>query len=347
MKALITAEINKSLLEEIESLIEVTLAGWAVKQEKLSEEEIIKLMKGKEILITSYDEITRKVIEECKELKLIACTRSNPVNIDIHAAKEKGITVIYTPGRNADSAAEFTIALMLNIARKIPMAYKALKDGKFLNQKKSPVSPKKGLKEDVTWALGSDSPYVLYKGFELKRKILGLIGYGSIGRKVANIARGLGMYIYVYDPYISEVELNDNVCQKVGFDQLLRESDFISCHCSVTSETTDLLSSKEFKMMKNTAFLINTSRGAIIDEKALIQALKNHEIAGAALDVYETEPLWENHPFIELDNMVITPHLGGATIEAITNHTKMIIEDLKRYLKGEKLLYQYIYLEDD
>lgn len=342
MKALITAEIDKELSKKLEQLCTVTFAGWSISQKKLSEGEIIELMEGKEILITSYDEITHKVITACKELKLIACTRSNPVNIDIKAATEKKIPVLYTPGRNADSAAEFTIALILNIARRIPMAYKALKDGEYLQNKPSTPAIKNGLQKDITWALNSTSPYVIFKGTQLKTKILGLIGYGAIGKKVSRIARSLGMYVYVFDPYVSEIELNDNSQQKVGLEQLLKEADFISCHCKVTQETTKLIGEQELQLMKSNAYLINTSRGAIIDENALVKALKNKEIAGAALDVFENEPLWKDHPFItELDNIVITPHLGGATVDAITNHTKMIIEDLQRFIKGEKLLYQY------
>lgn len=344
MKVLVTAEINMSFLKELEEICEITIAGWGKELRKLDEDEIIKLLKGKDILITSYDEITKKVIDSCKSLKLIACTRANPVNIDIDAARQKHIPVIYTPGRNSDCTAEFTIALMLSISRRIPMAYKSLKDGLYLESENVKHSIKKGLKEDVTWALGKDSPYVVFKGQQMKGHILGMIGYGSIGKKVANIARSFGMYIYVYDPFLSEIEINDNVIKKVSLDKLLSESDFISCHCKVDESTRGFIGENEFNMMKKTAYFINTSRGAIVKEEALINALRERKIAGAAVDVFASEPLNKNHPFItELDNVIITPHLAGATHDAIDNHTIMIVEEIKRFLKGEKMLYEYRY----
>lgn len=342
MKALVTAELDFKLLPELEELCEINIAGWGKENRKLKEEELIQLLRDKEILITSYDEVTRRVIEACPELKLIACTRANPVNIDVNAARERNIVVVYTPGRNSDCTAEFTIALMLNIARKIPIAYRSLKEGKYLAEGRVENRTKEGLKEDVTWALGTDSPYVVFKGHQLKNKTLGLIGYGSIGRRVANLARAFGMRILIYDPYVPEVEVNDLLQRKVELETLLKESDFVSCHCKVTEATRGLMGRREFKLMKRTAFFINTSRGAIVDEDALIEALRNGEIAGAALDVFATEPLPKDHPFItELDNVIITPHLGGATYDVLTIHTRMVINELRRYFSGQVLLHQF------
>ncbi|MFZ7101768.1 MAG: 2-hydroxyacid dehydrogenase [Peptococcaceae bacterium] len=342
MKALVTAELDQNFLPRLAQLCELTIAGWGKEQRKLREEELIDLMQGREILITSYDEITREVIKKSKDLKLIICTRSNPVNIDIAAADSRKIPVVYTPGRNDDCVSEFTLALIMNVARKIPMAYQSLKAGKFLAADKVSTETKQGLQEDITWALNKESPYVVFKGVQLKNKILGLIGYGTIGRKVAHLARAFGMQIYVYDPYVPETEIEADFREKVSLAKLLQEADFISCHCKVTPETRGMMGAKEFKMMKKTSYFINTSRGAIVNEAALIQALKTQEIAGAALDVYASEPLHKKHPFIaELENVVITPHLGGASHEVITNHTLMTIDELQRFLKGENLQYRY------
>ncbi|KGK86337.1 2-hydroxyacid dehydrogenase [Clostridium sp. HMP27] len=342
MKALVTAEINEGIISELEDYMELTFEGWGKELRKLTEDEMIYFLKDKEVLITSYDPITRKVIEACPNLKLIACTRANPVNIDIDCAKERNIPVIYTPGRNSDCTAEFTIALMLSIGRKIPMAYKSLKDGKYLSDEKIENKAKEGLKEDVTWALGAGTPYVEFKGTQLKSHTLGLLGYGSIGRRVASIARAFGMKIYIYDPFISEIELNDNAQTKVSLEKLLKESDFISCHCKVDESTRGLMGKEAFDMMKNTAYFINTSRGAIVDEEALIEALREAKIAGAAIDVFSAEPLFKNHPFVkELSNIVITPHLAGATYDAIDNHSIMIVQDIKSFLKGERMLHEY------
>lgn len=342
LKTLLTAEIDSKLLPRIKKTCDVKIEGWGEKLRILSEEELIKNLEGMEVLITSYDDITEKVIDSASDLKLIACTRSSPVNIDCQAAKKRGIPVVYTPGRNSDCTAEFTIALMLNIANKIPMVYQDLKNGKYLAEEKKNIEVKSGLKEDVTWALNGDSPYVIYKGMQLKGKNLGIAGYGDIGQKVASIARALGMKILIYDPYISEVKINDNVQTKVSFEELIKKSDVISSHVKVVKETRNMFGTEEFNKMKKSALFINTSRGAVVDEQALIDALRNNEIAGAALDVYESEPLAENHPFItELNNIVITPHLGGATYQAITNHTIMVIEDLERFASDKEMINVY------
>lgn len=342
MKILVTAEVNENIIKELESYGEVLIEGWGKMHRKLTETEMIDLAKDKDILITSYDPITEKVIDACKSLKLIACTRSSPVNIDIKAARERGIKVIFTPGRNSDCTAEYTIAMMLNISRHMADAYMDLKNGKYLADKTQDDNQFTGLKEDVTWALGPGSPYVAFKGMQLKGHILGLIGYGSIGKKVSKIAGAFGMKIYVYDPYLSSIEINDNIIQKVTIEKLLEESDFVSCHCKVDENTRGLIGENEFKRMKKSAYFINSSRGAIVNEKALIKALREKEIAGAALDVFSQEPLAEEHPFIsELDNVFVTPHLAGATYDAIDNHTYMIVEDMKNFFNNEQLLYEY------
>lgn len=342
LKALLTAEIDMKLLPAIEKLCDVTIAGWIKGLNLLSEEELIEQLAGHEILITSYDDVTKRVIEENPQLKLIICTRSNPVNIDYHAAAARNIPVVFTPGRNSDSTAEYTIALMFSIARRIPMVYRDLKSKKFLAEKRNAAEIKEGLQEDVTWDLNGDSPYVVYKGTQLKGKTLGIAGYGDIGRRVADIAVALGMRILIYDPFVSEIRINDVVRTKVSFDQLLAESDFISIHTKVTEETRHLFNRECFEKMKETAFLINASRGAMVDEEALIEALRQKKIGGAAIDVYEREPLTVDHPFIEeLDNIVLSPHLGGATYQAITNHTRMIIEDLAKFVHGEPMINLY------
>ncbi len=341
-KTLLTAEIDESLLPEINEICDVTIDGWGKELRILEEDELIEKLKGNEILITSYDKVTKKVIDNNPQLKLIVCTRSNPVNIDYMTAAERNIPIVYTPGRNSDCTAEFTIALMLSIANRIPMVYQDLKNGKFLARKSKESKTNEGLREDVTWSLDGNSPYVLYKGVQLKEKTLGIVGYGDIGQKVAQLARAFGMKILVCDPYISEVRINDNVQTKVEFHELLKESDFVSTHVKVVEETRKMFNEIVFKKMKKTAFFINTSRGAVVDEDALIVALREGEICGAALDVYASEPLMEDHPFItELNNVVISPHLGGATYQAITNHTMMVIEDLRNFASGKQMINVY------
>ena len=342
MKILFTAEYDETYLEKLKELGEIDIQGWAKGIGKLPEEKLLELSRDVDIIITSYDDITEKIIENCKNLKLIACTRATPVNIDVEAAKKKGIKVIYTPGRNSDSTAEHTIGLMISIARKIPMAYRALKNGEFTGETPSKEDVKAGLKEDVIWDMDENSPYVIFKGTELKDKNLGIIGFGSIGRRVAHIASAFGMNLLIYDPYVSDIDVNRVGQTKVSLDELLTQSDFITTHLKVTPATRGFIGKEQFAKMKKSAYFINTSRAAVVDEESLIEALRNNEIAGAALDVFAKEPIYRDHPFItELDNIVITPHIAGATNDILTNHTKMIIAEVKRFLNDEPLLYEY------
>ena len=335
-KILLTAEVDEAQVDEIYKLGTVVEAGWKKELKKLNEDELLELMDDVDILITSYDRVSEKVIENSPKLKLVACTRANPVNVDIEAAKRKGVRVVYTPERNSDSTAEFAIALILNIARNIPMAYKAILDGKIALDEPIPQ------KKDVTWSVVKGiSPYVHYKGYQLKNKTLGVVGFGSIGRRVSRIARGFGMNVLVFDPFVSEINVDEPGQKKVAFDDLLEESDFITCHCKVTDGTRNMFSMEQFKKMKKSAFFINNSRGGVVSEKDLITALKTKEIAGAALDVFENEPLHRNHPFVngEIENIVITPHIGGATYDSIVNHTKLAISDVKNFINNEPLVY--------
>jgi D-3-phosphoglycerate dehydrogenase len=342
MKILFTAEYDEALKDRITELGDVKITGWAAGAPKMSEDELLAAMPDCEALIITFDDITRKVIDGMSNLKLIFCTRATPVNVDVEYAKKRGIPVLYTPGRNSDSTAEMTVALMLSVARKVPMAYMALKQGLFTSPVEANNAVKDGLNRDVIWGIGEDQPYSVFKGVQLKGRALGVIGYGSIGRRVADICRAFGMKILIYDPYVCDIDVEDAVTKKATLDELFSQSDFVTTHLKVTPETTGMIGKKQFDLMKPTAYYLNTSRAAVVDEAALISALREKKIAGAALDVFASEPIASNHPFItELDNVVITPHICGAAADVLNNHTRMIINEVRRYLKGEPLLYKY------
>ncbi|MCF0104987.1 MAG: 2-hydroxyacid dehydrogenase [Eggerthellaceae bacterium] len=345
MKIFFTAEYEKKALKPLYEMGEVIMDGWATGNPKINEEELCQKVKNADIIITSYDDITRKVIESAPNLKLIACTRANPVNIDTAAAKERNIPVLYTPGRNSDTTAEMTIGLMLSIARKIPMAHSSLKAGKYTGDPDRKNKTKEGLKADVIWDMNMTSPYMVFKGTQLHGKTLGIIGYGSIGRRVGKIARAIGMELLIYDPYVGEIDIEEFGVRKAQtLEDLMSESDFITCHMKVVPETTGIITKERIALMKPTAYFINAGRGAVLDETALIEALREKRIAGAAFDVYASEPLASNHPYItELDNVVITPHIAGATEKVLENHTKQIVNDVRRFLNNEPMLYQYSY----
>lgn len=342
MNILVTAEIDKGMMKELEVFGKIRFTGWNEDYTKFNEDELIDLLEDVDIFITSYDAVTRKVIEASKNLKLIVCTRATPVNVDSVAAKENNIPVVYTPGRNSDSAAEFTIGLMLAVARNIPQIHKELKDGNYLGQSNSKKDTKEGLKADITWSMGDKSPYIVFKGTQLRNKTLGIIGYGSIGRKVATIAKGFGMSLLIYDPFVPAFEINEGSQKRVDLETLLKESDFITIHTKVVESTIGMINKDTLALMKPTAYLINSSRGAMVVEEDLIEALRDGTIAGAALDVFEKEPIEEDSPLItELNNVVLAAHLAGATWDVISNHTEMVIEEVKRFINNEYLHYQF------
>lgn len=343
MKIFFTAEYDEEQLKPLYEMGEVVKDGWAIGLPKMQEEELMEKSADADIIITSYDDITRAVIENAPNLKLIACTRATPVNVDMAAAKERDIPVIYTPGRNSDTTAEMTVGLMLSIARKIPMAYRALKEGKFTADPNAQKVTKEGLKVDMVWDMEPGSPYMVFKGTQLHGKTLGIVGYGSIGRRVGKIARAFGMELLIYDPFLCPIDLEEVGVKKAEkLEDLMKNADFITCHMKITPETTGIISREMIALMKPTAYFINSSRGAILDEEALIDALRERRIAGAAFDVYAKEPIASNHPYVtELDNVVITPHIAGATDDVLVNHTKQIVADVKRFAEGRRMLYEY------
>ncbi|MEQ9888114.1 2-hydroxyacid dehydrogenase [Pectobacterium zantedeschiae] len=341
MKIVFTAEYGGSL-DAFQTLGELVVDGWAIGHPKLSEAALIRLADNADVIITSYDDITARVIEACPHLRLIACTRANPVNIDVEAARSRGIPVLYTPGRNADAAAELTLALMLNVTRHIPQAHSALKRGEFTRDTDAALQTQAGLRQDVVWDVDKHSPYEVFKGGELRNKTLGLVGYGSIGRRVGKLARAFGMQLLIADPYVAAEEIDEPGMRKVTLDELFPQSDFVSLHLNSTPQTKGLVNLDRLRTMRPGAYLINTSRAAVVVEADLITALRERSLAGAALDVYDSEPLWRHHPFItEFDNVVLTPHIAGATRETLVKHTAMIATDLQRFIHGEPLLYEW------
>jgi len=332
---LFTAEADIPVLKALDGM-DIEFAGWQTSRTVLDEDQLIAALRGKQILATSYDKVTRRVIENSKDLKLIVCGRANPVNVDCAAAKEHGIPVAFTPRRNADVTAEFAVGMLLAVARGIARGNRAIMDGHAITDD-APTAPK----TDVTWGKVKDiHPYMMYKGPQIRNKTVGIVGFGSVGRRVGDIMRGFGAHLLVYDPFAQPLDLTRPGVRLASFETLLTESDFITCHMSITPETTGLFDYQAFAKMKPTAYFINTARGRAVVEADLIRALRERIIAGAALDVFEYEPLYKGHPFVtgELDNILVTPHIGGASEDAITNGTRMLVDEILRFTSGRPLI---------
>jgi glyoxylate reductase len=278
----------------------------------LTSEELVRFCRGKEgLLCLLTDTINRAFLEQTPILKGIATMSVGYNHIDLAAAKEKGIGVANTPGVLTNATAELTWALLLAVARRIPEATRFLRGGEFTG-----------------WG-----PMLLL-GTELSGKTLGIIGAGRIGTAVGLKAPAFGMKVLYCDPDRNR-ELEKRVrAEKVPFARLLAEADFVTIHLPLTEETRCLIGRGELRQMKPSVFLINTSRGPVIDEEALVEALREKEIAGAGLDVYEKEP--HVHPgLLTLQNVVLLPHIGSATTETRNRMAVMASENLAAILAGK------------
>lgn len=281
----------------------------------LTKDELIKAASNFDALITMLaDTIDKDVLESGKDrLKIVANYAVGYNNIDFEKAKELGIYVTNTPGVLTETTADLAWALMLAISRRIVESDAFTRSGKF-----------EGWKPE------------LFLGNDVYGKILGIIGFGIIGQAVARRAIGFNMKVYYYQRHKVAPEIEKSLhATYLSLEEVLTKSDFISLHVPLTKETYHLIDNKRLSLIKKTAYLINTARGLVIDEKALCQKLKNNEIAGAALDVYENEPIICEDLF-KLNNVILTPHIGSASYETRSKMSLMVAKDVIQSLNGEK-----------
>ncbi len=257
------------------------------------------------LAIRSATRVTAEILEAAEKLKVIGRAGIGLDNVDIRSASKRGIVVMNTPEGNVITTAEHTLAMMMALSRNIPQATASLKEGKWEKKK--------------------------LKGRELFNKTLGLIGVGHIGRIVADRARGMKMKVIVYDPYIKPEAIEKLDLEPVSFEELLQRADYITIHTPKTDETASMINKKTIGKMKKGAMLINCARGGIVNEDDLYEALESGHLAGAALDVFLTEPPGKNR-LMSLDNFVCTPHLGASTEEAQDNVAKDVAEQMVAYL---------------
>ena len=307
MKVLVADPISKEGIDILRSYAQVDI------KPGLKPEELISTIGDYEALIVrSQTKVSAKVIEAGKRLQVIARAGVGVDNIDVEEATRYGIMVVNAPTANTVSAAEHTIALILALARNIPQANAVLKSG--------------------VWRRSD------FLGTEVRDKTLGIIGLGKVGSEVARRARGLEMKLIAYDPFISVEYANNLQVKLVPLEQLLKESDFITLHLPLTASTKRLLKAKELALVKPTARIINCSRGGLIDEEALAKAVKEKRVAGAAIDVFPTEPTTESVLFEE-DNIIVTPHLGASTTEAQATAAKDVAKQIIDVFKGQPARY--------
>ena len=314
----------------------VEQGGFALTGEKMAKEALISKLADVEVAIIEFESMSDEVINSAKNLKIIAACRNEPAaNTDIDAASARNIPVLFTPGRNAVAVAEYTLGLMISIARSIPTTHHLLRYTDDLTSVS--YSDKAGDRKGVTseWSLDPDAPFQRFQGDELMGKRVGIVGAGFIGQEIAKRVIALGMQVIAFDPYAKADQLAKLSIKSVELDELARSSDFVVMAAKVTKESTGLFSAKYFDLMKPTAYFINTARAALVDYEALLKVLKANKIAGAALDVYPTEPLPGDSGFRSLSNVVLSPHLAGASRQVVAHHSKMVVDDLLGLLNGQ------------
>jgi len=303
MKILIADPIAEEGLQSLRSHAQVDI------KIKLAPEQLKAIIGDYDALIVrSQTQVRAEIIESGKKLKVIGRAGVGTDNIDVDAATKKGIVVVNAPTGNTVAAAEHTIALMLALARNVPQANSRLKSGKWQ-------------REEMV-------------GSELRNKTLGIIGLGNVGSEVAKRAQAFEMCVVAHDPFVSNDYARNLEVDLVSMDQLLKEADFITLHVPLTAATKNLIGTKELAKLKPAARIINCARGGLIDEEAIVKAIKTGKIAGAAFDVFDKEPLTDS-PLFKEDKIIVTPHLGASTVEAQTGVAKDVAAEVLAVLQGQ------------
>lgn len=286
-----------------------------VREASGSEEQMIEVLKGVSICIAHHAPLTKKIMEQCPDLKLFIVCRGGPVNVNVPAATEHGITIAYTPARNAAATAEHTVAMILAALRNIPSTDAAIRKGEWAG--------------DYTYETA---------GFELETATVGLIGYGAIGHIVARILRAFGAKVLVYDPF-AKIDASEGVEQVKDLNDLLDRSNVVSLHARETKESKGILGREQIARLKKGSVVVNCARGSLMDYYALADALQSGHLFAAAADVFAEEPLPADSPLLQFPNFVMTPHIAGGTKQAAEKAATIAAEELKLFLEGKPLRY--------
>jgi len=264
-------------------------------------------------LIVHKSPVSAGLIEAAGDLEVIGCARGGTENVDLEAAADAGVTVVHAPGRNSNAVADYTLATMLAHHRRVPFFDRTTSAGE--------------------WELEFD-PERLPR--DLASLTVGVVGFGNIGRKVTRRLQGFGAEVVVHDPYVDDADVRAADATPASLSDLLDAADVVTLHVRLSEETRGLLGADELSRLGGDAFVVNTARGGLIDEDALVDALDDGEIAGAALDVFESEPLPDGHPLLGRENVTLSPHTAGSTRDAVLNGSRIVVDQLLALMDGEK-----------
>lgn len=281
-------------------------------------EDYFGFLSGLDVLITHLAPITRDSLRRAERLKIIAVSRGGPVNVEMAAARERGVIVINTPGRNASAVAEFTVGSLLAETRNLIRGHQTVASGNF----------------------GREFYHFDSVGPELGELTVGIVGYGEIGTRVARLLAPFGCKMLVFDPFKSLTEEDRQAgIEKAGLDDLLRRSDVVTLHPRVTPQTKGMIGRAQIALMKTGAYIVNTTRGQVLDYAALYDALVSGKLKGAVLDTFDPEPPPADSPLLKLPNVTLSPHIAGASRYSVTKAADMIASDIRLILDGKPPLY--------
>ena len=340
-KLALCVPVHPADLEKIQKYCDITKAGALLTgRYDLTEEEVYEQCKGNEIIVTENERSGAQTLKKWKDagLKLMISARGTPTVVDWKAVKELEIPLAYLPGRNSVAVAEYTLGLMLMLAKKMHLALYGMHDGKYPGPEKADIYDYVE-KDDVNYPMDEGSPFAtIGMGTELYGKTVGILGYGAIGRKVAHLCQAFHMDVLAYDPYFSAETMKQEGVTPCKMEEVFEQSDILSIHLPVNEETRGMIDERYLERMKPSAYLINTARAAVLSQRAVVRALQSGWIRGAAMDVTWEEPIPKNHPLLLMDNVIITPHMGAMTeeIEQIWT-SRMITEHILNYCTGKPI----------
>lgn len=281
-------------------------------------EEVGRLARDCQVIVTTFAPVTKAVLSQAKGLLAVACGRGGPVNVNVTAATEQGVPVLYAPGRNGQAVAEFTLAGMIGLMRQLPTAMTYVRNG--------------------DWTTPREDTFEKPSGPELAGRTVGLVGCGHVGRLVGKLAGAFGAKVLAHDPYSEAPTLEEVGIELVPLARLLAEADVISVHARVASGEAPLLGDAEFAAMKRRPYFLNTARAAAVDYDALLRAMDRGDVTAALLDVYPDEPLPSDSPLLAVDpaRLHLTPHSAGVSRDIPENTARILAQGLSQLLKGER-----------
>lgn len=314
MRALILAPFDSLQLGRLRAAMPVEYESWLDTRMLTDPEELADRIRKSHIsiLVVEAEFMFEETFDDAPGLRFVGVCRASTDHVDVEAATRHGIVVVSAPARNARAVAEHALGLMFALARRIPQAHTYVVSGQW----KNPVEP-----------------YISMRGVEMQGRTVGIVGLGATGSELGRMCAALGMDVIAYDPFVANPPPG---IRMISLETLASNSDFISVHVPATTDTDGMIDADVISRMKRSAFLISCSDLSMMDQAALVHALDSGRIAGAAFDVFDTHPIAPDNPLLRLDNVVLTPHIGGATAETVRRHSEMMTGDILRFTRGQR-----------